>query len=69
MAGFVNAAPGHVIKILFINAGSNAHIMGIKTGAERMFAYILPAGFKIKMQFFYQVHAPVPLILFWKMLL
>jgi hypothetical protein len=44
----VDAAPGHVTEIFFIDAGGDAHIQRIERGAEGVFADVLPAGFKIE---------------------
>src|SRR4028118_1733657 len=68
MAGFVNAAPGHVAKISFVNPCCNAYILRRKGSAERVFALVLSAPFEIKLQFFYKMHAPGPLLFFREIL-
>src|SRR5688572_15750340 len=63
MPCFVNAAPGHIAKVLLVYPGGYTHILWRERNAEGMFTFVLPAFFKVKMQLFYQVHAPVPLLL------
>ena len=48
MTTFMNTAPRHIAKAIFINPGGNSHVCIAKVGGKGMNADILPAAFKIK---------------------
>src|SRR5579863_10196465 len=60
---FVDAAPGHMTEISFIDAGGDADVIAIEAGGKRMFGEVLATGFEIEPQPADQVQAKIPLLL------
>ncbi len=48
MTHFMNGAPGHIFKVVFVYPGCNSYIVAAKVGGKRVLRNILSPGIKIE---------------------
>src|ERR1700683_1325484 len=48
VAGLVDTTPGHVGKVVLVDAGGDADVMSVEAGSKGGFGDVLPAGFEIE---------------------
>jgi len=61
MTGLVDAAPGHVVEIVLVDAGRNANVPGVEACSKGVFGEVLAAGLEIEPELPDDVETKVPL--------